>query len=203
MSATAEGNEWAFYSPFQGSQDFTHWAATSDAVAFFFFSQYQGQRKKENKGSHLLSKKEGRGRKGSKLRHRWENMNILAKKAKQKGTEPLTETSVKLESWAAPLQDHRGLRRDEMELVLSGKLKSVPSTVCSGLGSAGGPVSRASLDYGWSKSCGCKRIKASSANRQKVRDERVMGPLVPSPCCSTACLQLSKVGSGSNFEQEP
>lgn len=86
----------------------------------FFFSQYQGQRKKENKGSHLLSKKEGMERKGSKSRRRWENMNVLAKKAKQKGTEPLSETGVKLESWAASLQDHRGLRRDEMELVLSG-----------------------------------------------------------------------------------
>lgn len=78
----------------------------------------------------------------------------------------------------------------------------MPSTVCSGLGSAGGPVSWAPLDYGWSKSCGCERIKASSSNGQKAWDERVMSALVPSPCCSTARLQLGEVESDSSLWQE-
>lgn len=85
---------------FQGSQDFTHCAATSDAVALFFFffffsSQDQGQRKNGNKSITLAVKKEGRERKDFKIRHRWENMNIWAKKAKQEGTEPLPETTLR------------------------------------------------------------------------------------------------------------
>lgn len=119
-----------FYSWFQGSQDFTHCAATSDIVAFFF-PQDQGQRKNGNKSITFAVKKEGRERKGFKIGHRWENMSILADKAKQKGTEPRNgfEIGLKLESQDSP-SAHQGLGRDAVESVQAGKLKSVPSTVC-------------------------------------------------------------------------
>jgi len=57
---------------------------------FFFFPQDQGQRKNGNKSITFAVKKEGRESKGFKIGHRCENMNILAKKAKQKGTLPET-----------------------------------------------------------------------------------------------------------------
>lgn len=49
-----EGNEWVFYSWFQGSQDFTHCAATSDAVAVFvfvclFFTGSEPEKEREQK----------------------------------------------------------------------------------------------------------------------------------------------------------
>lgn len=74
---------------------------TSDAgafrfVVFFFFPQDQGQRKDGNKSITFTVKKEGRERKGFETRCRWENMNILAKKGKQKGTEPLPEMALGL-----------------------------------------------------------------------------------------------------------
>lgn len=63
---------------------------------FFFFPQDQGQRKDGNKSITFTVKKEGRERKGFETRCRWENMNILAKKGKQKGTEPLPEMALGL-----------------------------------------------------------------------------------------------------------
>lgn len=60
----------------------------------FIFPQDQGQKENGNKSLTFTvgrgggGKKEERERKGFKIRHRWENMNILAKKARQKGTEP-------------------------------------------------------------------------------------------------------------------
>lgn len=102
-----------FYSPFQGSQDFTHCAATSDAVAFFFFHRIGARERMGTKASHLLSKRK-EGREGAlKLGHRWENMNILAKKTKQKGTEPLPNGSVtsgNLESWGSSFPRALGAR---------------------------------------------------------------------------------------------
>lgn len=62
----------------------------------FFLSQNQGQRKNGNKSITFTVKREGRERKSFKTGHRWENMNILTKKAKQKGTELLPEISLRL-----------------------------------------------------------------------------------------------------------
>lgn len=59
-----EGNEWVFYSWFQGSQDFTHCAATSDAVAvfvfvcLFVFHRIRARERKGTKAPHLLLKME-------------------------------------------------------------------------------------------------------------------------------------------------
>lgn len=118
----------------------------------FFFFTGSGPEKEWEQKHHICCQKGRRERKGFKIGHRWENMNILAEKAKEKGTEPLSETSLRpVRSQSSPSPGASRARKGHGGIGAGWRAEicaqhCLQSAFPCGLGDVGVSVSRAPLD---------------------------------------------------------